>query len=294
MKKAAIIGMGVISSIHLAAIESNPNITLAAVCDTDKSRRSAAPEGLPFYTDYKTMILETKPDVVHICLPHYLHVPVAEEAARMGVHVFCEKPMALNAAEGAEFAEFEAAHPDIHIGICLQNRFNESVEMLKALIEGGEFGAVTGIRGTVPWYREKEYYEVQEEIRSGEWAASPEKKRAVYISNGALPKHPSQIYVRFQEKVPDLIFRNTWQYFFAGWIDEDHFICYNDAGPVLIHLETEHIEAVKKEEDDYDAWGCHYKLKGNQMIAIFSDEEYYRWDIIRENGDIYLESRDNT
>ena len=161
MKKAAIIGMGVISSIHLAAIESNPNITLAAVCDTDESRRSAAPEGLPFYTDYKTMILETKPDVVHICLPHYLHVPVAEEAARMGVHVFCEKPMALNAAEGAEFAEFEAAHPDIHIGICLQNRFNESVEMLKALIEGGEFGAVTGIRGTVPWYREKEYYEVQ-------------------------------------------------------------------------------------------------------------------------------------
>lgn len=141
-------------------------------------------------------------------------------------------------------------------------------------------------------FLEKEYYEVQEEIRSGEWEVSPEKKKAVYISNGALPKHPSQIYVRFQEKVPDLIFRNTWQYFFAGWIDEDHFICYNDAGPVLIHLETEHIEAVKKEEDDYDAWGCHYELKGNQMIAIFSDEEYYRWDIIRENGDIYLESRD--
>lgn len=65
-------------------------------------------------------------------------------------------------------------------------------------------------------FLEKEYYEVQEEIRSGEWEVSPEKKKAVYISNGALPKHPSQIYVRFQEKVPDLIFRNTWQYFFAG------------------------------------------------------------------------------
>ena len=114
---------------------------------------------------------------------------------------------------------------------------------------------------------------------------------AVYISNGALPKHPSQIYVRFQEKVPDLIFRNTWQYFFAGWIDEDHFICYNDAGPVLVHLETEQIEAVKKEEDDYDTWGCHYELKENQMIALFSDEEYYRWDIISENGDIYLAGR---
>lgn len=153
--------MGVISSIHLAAIQSNPNITLVAVCDTDESRKSEAPAGVPFYTDYKTMILEAKPDVVHICLPHYLHVPVAEEAAKLGVHVFCEKPMAMNAREGAEFAAFEAAHPDIHIGICLQNRFNESVEMLKSLIEGGEYGKVTGIRGTVPWYREKEYYEVQ-------------------------------------------------------------------------------------------------------------------------------------
>lgn len=161
MKKAAIIGMGVIYSIHLTAIQNNPNITLVAVCDADEGRRSAAPVDIPFYTDYKAMILETNPDVVHICLPHYLHVPVAEEAAALGVHVFCEKPMALNAKEGAKFAEFEAAHPDIHIGICLQNRFNESVEMLKSLIDGGEYGTVTGIRGTVPWYREKEYYEVQ-------------------------------------------------------------------------------------------------------------------------------------
>ena len=54
---------------------------------------------------------------------------------------------------------------------------------------------------------------------------------------------------------------------------------------------TEQIEAVKKEEDDYDTWGCHYELKENQMIALFSDEEYYRWDIISENGDIYLAGR---
>lgn len=161
MKKAAVIGMGVISSTHIAAIQSNPGITLAGVCDIEESKRSEAPEGVPFYTDYKTMILETKPDVVHICLPHYLHVPVAMEAAEMGVHVFCEKPMALNAEEGRKLVEFEASHPDIHMGICLQNRFNESVEMLRQIIGSGEYGAVTGVRGTVPWYREKEYYEAQ-------------------------------------------------------------------------------------------------------------------------------------
>ena len=96
MKKAAIIGMGVISSTHLAAIQANPRITLAAVCDIDESKRSAAPLGVPFYTDFRTMILETRPDVVHICLPHCLHVPVSMEAAELGVHVFCEKPRAMN------------------------------------------------------------------------------------------------------------------------------------------------------------------------------------------------------
>lgn len=161
MKKAAIIGMGVISPIHIAAIQSNPEITLAAVCDIDESTKKGAPPGVPFYTDYKTMLREADLDVVHICLPHYLHVPVSMEAAEMGIHVFCEKPVALNKEQGEEFVAFEAAHPDIHIGICLQNRCNESVEMLKNLIDGGEYGAVTGIRGTVPWYREKGYYEVQ-------------------------------------------------------------------------------------------------------------------------------------
>ncbi len=161
MKKAAIIGMGVISPIHIAAIQSNPGITLAAVCDIDAGKKSDAPAGVPFYTDYKTMLLEAKPDVVHICLPHYLHVPVSMEAAEMGIHVFCEKPVAMDSRQGQEFVAFEASHPDIHMGICLQNRFNESVEMLKSIIDSGEYGAVTGIRGTVPWYREKEYYEVQ-------------------------------------------------------------------------------------------------------------------------------------
>lgn len=159
MKRAVVIGLGDISMIHIAGITQNPNIELAAVCDIDESRREAAPAGVPFYTDYKEMIEKEKPDVAHICLPHYLHVPVSEAIADMGVHVFCEKPMALNREQGRAFVEFEAAHPQLHMGICLQNRFNESVEMLKSIIDGGEYGKVTGTKGIVPWARPKSYYD---------------------------------------------------------------------------------------------------------------------------------------
>lgn len=135
---------------------------------------------------------------------------------------------------------------------------------------------------------ERYYYQVQEEIQSGEWAVSPDQQKAVCITNGMIPKHPAQIFVRYQDKHPDVIFRRTWECHFAEWVDEDHFICYNDGGPIMIHLETHQIEDIKKEEDDYDTWGCEYEIKGNQLIATFMDEEYYRWDIVREGGEIRM------
>ncbi|MCQ5090525.1 Gfo/Idh/MocA family oxidoreductase, partial [Ruthenibacterium lactatiformans] len=70
---------------------------------------------------------------------HYLHYPVSKYFAEHGVNVFCEKPVALNTAQAKEFAALETAHPEVHIGICLQNRLNESVEMLKSIIESGEY-----------------------------------------------------------------------------------------------------------------------------------------------------------
>ena len=159
MKKAVVIGLGVVSSIHIQAILNNPAISLVGVCDIKESKKAVAPEGVPFFTDYKEMIRTVNPDVAHICLPHYLHVPVSMEVASMGVHVFCEKPVALNRAQAAEFAAFEAAHPEIHMGICLQNRYNESVEALKEIIDNKTYGDVVATKGIVHWYRGKDYYE---------------------------------------------------------------------------------------------------------------------------------------
>lgn len=168
MKRAVVIGMGDISGIHIQAILNHPNIKLVAVCDKDKEKKAAAPAGVAFYTDYIEMIQREQPDTAHICLPHYLHVPISKEVASMGVHVFCEKPVALDTNQALEFAEFEERNPKIHIGVCLQNRLNESVEELKRIIDSKQYGAVTGTRGSVFWARPKEYYETKP--WRGSWA----------------------------------------------------------------------------------------------------------------------------
>ena len=161
MMKAAIVGFGTISIVHIDAIASNPGMELVAICDINEDLAAKVPEGVKFYTDYKKMAEEVKPDVIHNLLPHYLHYPVTKDLVEMGFNVFCEKPIALNSKEAEQFCQLEKDHPEVKIGVCLQNRMNETTEALKKIIESGEYGKIVGIRGFVPWRRDKAYYDAQ-------------------------------------------------------------------------------------------------------------------------------------
>ncbi|MDR0731544.1 MAG: Gfo/Idh/MocA family oxidoreductase [Treponema sp.] len=158
MIRTAIIGLGVIGRVHIAAIESLQHAELVAVCDTDPSKKSVVPAGAVFYTDYGEMLERERPDVVHICLPHFLHYPAAKRAAESGCNIFAEKPLAMNGEEAAEYLKLEERY-GVKICLCLQNRLNPSTETLCRLLRSGEYGALTGIRGSVAWYRSREYYE---------------------------------------------------------------------------------------------------------------------------------------
>lgn len=160
MLKAAVIGLGDVSQIHLAAIKANLAIELAAVCDIDEAKAEVVP-GVHFYTDYQEMLEHEVLDCVHICLPHDLHYPVTKACVAKGIHVFQEKPLALNAAETAAFIELEKANKQVKIGICLQNRFNETFEKLQEIVAQGQYGAVKGIKGIVAWFRPQAYYTVK-------------------------------------------------------------------------------------------------------------------------------------
>ena len=53
MMKAALIGFGTISIVHIDAIASNPGMELVAICDINEELAAKVPEGVKFYTDYK-------------------------------------------------------------------------------------------------------------------------------------------------------------------------------------------------------------------------------------------------
>ncbi|MEH7331166.1 Gfo/Idh/MocA family oxidoreductase [Neobacillus drentensis] len=160
MLKAALIGLGDISKIHLPAIKENPIVELTAVCDVNEDLRTLVPEAR-FYTDYQDMLESEAIDVVHICLPHYLHNSVTKACIEKGVHVFLEKPLGLNTEEALEIVNLEEEHQEVKVCVCFQNRYNESFEMLQKIAFSGEYGKIVGIKGLVAWYRPKSYYDLK-------------------------------------------------------------------------------------------------------------------------------------
>lgn len=70
------------------------------------------------------MFEKAKPDVVYLCLPHYLHTPVACDAFRAGIHVLSEKPMSIRYEDAVEAVEL-AEQCGVLYGVIFQCRMTE-------------------------------------------------------------------------------------------------------------------------------------------------------------------------
>jgi predicted dehydrogenase len=93
--KAALIGAGQIARQHLACLQGLPGVEIAAVCDLSPSVAEAAAERHQvgrWYTDYRKMLDEVRPNVVHVTTPPNSHYRLASDALNAGSHVIVEKP----------------------------------------------------------------------------------------------------------------------------------------------------------------------------------------------------------
>ncbi len=158
--RVAVIGCGNISVMHLDSIKNIDICELVAVCDikADVVNKAAEKYNVKAYTDYKEMIKTEKLDAVHICLPHYLHTPVACYAFENGVNVLSEKPMSID-YEDAFNAVQTAEKFNVEYGVIFQCRYNTPSLLVKSRIIDGRLGKVKCGRTTLTWYRPDNYYD---------------------------------------------------------------------------------------------------------------------------------------
>ncbi len=82
------------------------------------------------------LIDSTEIDVVHLCTPNHLHLPLALAAIAAGKHVVCEKPVALDAAGADELASAAAEAAGVVVTVPFVYRFYPSVRELRARLAG--------------------------------------------------------------------------------------------------------------------------------------------------------------
>lgn len=96
-----VVGIGFGQAAHVPAFRSDPRCDVRAICASTPARATAAAErlGIPaVYPDWPALVTAPELDLIAIAVPPQLQPLVAVAAAKAGKHVFCEKPMALDAA----------------------------------------------------------------------------------------------------------------------------------------------------------------------------------------------------
>src|SRR5689334_7091572 len=100
----AVVGLGHIAQVAvLPAFAHAENSELAALVSDDPEKRAKLGRKYKVkafsYAEYDDCLRSGRVDAVYIALPNHLHREYSERAARAGVHVLCEKPMAVTARD---------------------------------------------------------------------------------------------------------------------------------------------------------------------------------------------------
>jgi predicted dehydrogenase len=149
MLKVALLGTGVMGSVHGNGYKNVCGAKVVAVCDLreEKGKAVASLHQANYYDNFDEMMRSEEIDAVDICLPTYLHKEFALKAIEQGKHVFCEKPIALN-IEDAEEMVAAARKKGVKFSVGHVVRFFPSYKQAAEVVKSGKIGQVKLIRTT--------------------------------------------------------------------------------------------------------------------------------------------------
>ncbi|MCF6175538.1 MAG: Gfo/Idh/MocA family oxidoreductase [Victivallaceae bacterium] len=152
--KIGIVGLGMGTS-HINSFREHPAADIVAIADLNddllqERGKEYAIKGL--YTSLTAMLDKEQLDIVCIAVPNKFHKELTIEALRAGIHVICEKPMAINATEAAEMLAV-AEETGKRLMVNFSFRFNEQSYAMKKLVDSGELGDIYFARSV--WHRRR-------------------------------------------------------------------------------------------------------------------------------------------
>lgn len=117
---------------------------LRAACDVNPSDLDAFAQRFGWQTketSWEKMVSRNDIDLVDICTPNVLHMPIAVAAAKASKHILCEKPIAMNADEARKMLD-AARQANVRHMVAFNYRRVPALAFAKQLIEQGKLGRI--------------------------------------------------------------------------------------------------------------------------------------------------------
>jgi predicted dehydrogenase len=155
----ALVGVGAnVYHMHEPGLRLDCN-EVVAVCDlrAEPAQAEAEKWGCPYFLDYQEMLDQVEADALIVMVPHYAHAEMTIYALEKGLHVLCEKPMGLQAAEADAMIAAAAASGKV-LAINFQQRLRPEVVAAKKLIDAGRLGTIQHVDVKITWTRTYKYY----------------------------------------------------------------------------------------------------------------------------------------
>jgi predicted dehydrogenase len=144
--KVAIVGAGGIGNVHGEAYLQVPGAQVTAVADIrmEKAQSLADKHAARAYPSLDALLEQEKPDMADVCVPSYLHKALAVQCMQHGLHVLCEKPMALSLADAQAMADC-AGQNGVMFMVAQVIRFWPEYIYLKQLVDQGTYGRLVQV-----------------------------------------------------------------------------------------------------------------------------------------------------
>jgi len=166
--RVGVIGLGYGGEMALKGYSLLPDVEIVALAglEEDRLQTLGATYNVPnLYHYHHELLSRDDLDAVSVCVPNYLHAPIAIEALKRGLHVLCEKPLARTSRE-AEAMVDAATEADRVLQVVFNHRMRGDVQVLKRYIDEGKLGKIyyakaywmrrRGIPGAGTWFVSKE------------------------------------------------------------------------------------------------------------------------------------------
>ncbi len=144
--RVAIIGAGVMGTLHARIYSKLPNAKLIAICDSNQpsADKLAKLYNIQQYVDYKELIKRESLDAVSITVPTRLHKEIAIFCIENGVNILVEKPIAGTADDARRIVK-SAQKNEVVLEVGHIERFNPAIIKLRELIQKKVFGQIVSI-----------------------------------------------------------------------------------------------------------------------------------------------------